>query len=73
LKKLQNREAWMAAEYDQPKDEYASDDENLLDYENMEIEKELGEGEGAGDPAVAAVAGGNPKAAGGDKAAAEKK
>lgn len=66
MKKLQNRNAWMAAEFDQPKDEYASDDENLLDFENLEIEKELGEVEGAGD---AAAAGGNPKA-GGDKAAA---
>ncbi len=60
----------MSAEYDQPKDEAASDDENLLDFENLEIEKELGEGEGAGD--AAAPPGGNPKPVGGDKAAEKK-
>lgn len=70
MKKLQNREAWLSAEFDQPKDEYASDDENLLDYENFEIEKELGEGEGG---AEAAAAGGSPKAGGDKAAAAEKK
>ena len=54
LKKVQNAEMWKAAQYDQPKDDIASDDENLLEYENFEIENELNEieaGEGGDKPA----------------------
>ena len=43
MKKKQNRDLWKAAQYDQPKDEAASDDENLLEYENIEVENELNE------------------------------
>lgn len=47
LKKKQNRDLWKAAQYDQPKDDIASDDENLLEYENFEVENELNELEAA--------------------------
>jgi len=67
---LENRNAWMAAQYDQNKDDYVSDDENLLDFENLEIEKELNEIEGGGEasptPGKEAKPSGD-KAAGGDK------
>jgi len=72
LKKLENKKAWMSAEYDQFKDEYVSDDERLLDFENIEIEKELNDTEG-GEPQPAGGAPA-PAKAGGEKApAAEKK
>ena len=70
MNKTKNKLLWASAQYEQPKDDAASDDENLLDFENVELEKELNEGEG-GDPNL--LTGGSPpkegekKPAGGDK------
>ena len=47
MKKKQNRDLWKDAQYDQPKDDIASDDENLLEFENVEVERELNELEAA--------------------------
>lgn len=70
MKKLKNRNEWLHALYDQPKDDEASDDENLLDFENNELEKELNEIEGGGD--ASGGPGKEAPKAGGDKAAASK-
>jgi len=59
----------MSAEFDQPKDDYPSDDENLLDFENHELERELIEMEG-GDTSATGAPPGKEAKAGGDKAAA---
>lgn len=61
LKKIRNRDTWLHAQFDQPKDDYVSDDEKLLDYENMEIEKELDNPEGGAEGGAPAGAGGEKK------------
>ena len=70
---MQNRDLWHAAQYDQPKDDIASDDENLLEYENFEVENELNEIEAADGGGIAAVAGSGSGAPAAAKAADAKK